>query len=253
MWVPGPAVLGGVWWLVVGNLSSVRSQLPTAFGCFWPLDPRLATRDPRLAYHDRMPYPERLLSPGETVHLEFRPHWQRIITPTAITVVAIAAIVAAIVLLEDLAMWISLGAVLIVWLGTGLPRYLDWWFTRYVVTNERVIVRSGVLARHGKEIPLEVINDVAFSQSILERMVHSGDLLIKSAGEHGQSRFTDVPRPEEVQSQVYQLREKRTMSLDGGAGGGAAGQLEALARLHRDGVLTDEEFAAKKEKLLNEI
>jgi hypothetical protein len=30
-------------------------------------------------------------------------------------------------------------------------------------------------------------------------------------------------------------------------------QLEMLARLHRDGVLTDEEFADKKQKLLGEI
>jgi uncharacterized membrane protein YdbT with pleckstrin-like domain len=200
-----------------------------------------------------MPYPERLLSPGEIVELEFRPHWQRNIYATLVTIVAIAAVVAVISLLDELAMWIALGVVIVVWIVVAIPRYLDWWFTRYVVTNERLIVRSGVLARKGKEIPLEVINDVAFSQSILERMVHSGDLLIESAGEQGQSRFTDVPRPEEVQAQIYQLREKRTVALEGGGGGGAAGQLEALARLHRDGVLTDEEFAAKKKKLLDEI
>ncbi len=200
-----------------------------------------------------MPYPERLLSPGEAVEVEFRPHWQRIMVPTAITIVAIAAMVAVAALLDEGAMWISLAVVALVWLVTAVPRYLDWWFTRYVITNERLIVRAGVLARHGKEIPLEVINDVAFSQSVLERMVHSGDLLIESAGEHGQSRFTDIPRPEDVQSQIYQLREKRTVSLEGGNQGGAAGQLESLARLHRDGVLTDEEFAAKKQKLLDEI
>jgi uncharacterized membrane protein YdbT with pleckstrin-like domain len=200
-----------------------------------------------------MAYPERLLSPGEVVHLEFRPHWQRIIVPTLITLAVIAAAVAVLVLVEDSARWISLAILAVVWLVAALPRYLDWWFTRYVVTNERLIVRAGVLARRGKEIPLEVINDVAFKQSFLERMVRSGDLLIESAGEQGQSRFTDVPRPEETQSQIYQLREKRTVALEGSGTGGAAGQLEALARLHKDGVLSDEEFEAKKEKLLDEI
>lgn len=202
-----------------------------------------------------MSYPERLLSPGEVVEHEFRPHWQRIVIPTLITLVAIAAMIAIVAIdqIEDLIMWILLGLVLVVWAITAIPRYLDWWFTRYVITTERIIVRSGVLARRGKEIPLEVINDVAFSQTIMERMLHSGDLLIESAGEQGQSRFTDVPRPEEVQSQIYQLREKRTVALEGGVGGGAAGQLEALARLHKDGVLTDEEFAEKKQKLLDEI
>jgi uncharacterized membrane protein YdbT with pleckstrin-like domain len=200
-----------------------------------------------------MPYPERLLSPGEIVNLEFRPHWQRIIVPTLISVAVIAAEIAVLVLVEDTARWIALAVLALVWLVVALPRYLDWWFTRYIVTNERLIVRAGVLARRGKEIPLEVINDVAFSQSVLERMVRSGDLLIESAGEHGQSRFTDVPRPEDVQSQIYQLRENRTVALEGGGTGGAAGQLEALARLHKDGILTDEEFDAKKKKLLDEI
>ncbi len=213
----------------------------------------LLPADSRLAYYGPMPYPERLLSPGETVQIEFRPHWQRIIAPTFVTLIAIAAEVAVLVLLEDTARWISLAALALVWLIIALPRYLDWWFTRYIITSERLIARSGVLARHGKEIPLEVINDVAFSQSMLERLVRSGDLLIESAGEHGQSRFTDVPRPEDIQALIYQLREKRTVALEGGNGGGAAGQLEALARLHKDGILTDEEFSAKKQKLLDEI
>jgi hypothetical protein len=43
------------------------------------------------------------------------------------------------------------------------------------------------------------------------------------------------------------------VALEGGGTGGAAGQLEALARLHKDGVLSDEEFEAKKQKLLDEI
>ncbi len=200
-----------------------------------------------------MPYPERLLSPGEAVNAEFRPHWQRILIPMLMTLIAIAAVVVVLTMLEDTVRWIVLGVVVLLWLVLAIPRYLDWWFTRYIVTNERLIVRAGVLARRGKEIPLEVINDVAFSQGVLERMVRSGDLLIESAGEHGQSRFTDIPRPEDVQSMIYQLREERTVALEGGGSGGPAGQLEALARLHRDGVLTDEEFAAKKQKLLDQI
>ena len=124
----------------------------------------------RSPYHEAMAYPERLLSPGEVVHLEFRPHWQRIIVPTLITLAVIAAAVAVLVLVEDSARWISLAILAVVWLVAALPRYLDWWFTRYVVTNERLIVRAGVLARRGKEIPLEVINDVAFKQSVLDRL-----------------------------------------------------------------------------------
>ena len=104
-------------------------------------------------------------------------------------------------------------------------------------------MRTGLFNRTGKEIPLEVINDVAFGQTIGERIFRSGDLLIESAGEHGQSRFTDIPDPEGVQALIYQ-----TLVLRGGPSLG--NELETLARLHSEGVLTDEEFAQQKARLL---
>lgn len=134
---------------------------------------------------------------------------------------------------------------MLLWLVVALPQWIKWWFTHYVVTNERIIVRRGFIARQGKEIPLEVINDVAFSQSVIERILHSGDLLIESAGEQGQSRYTDFPDPEGVQSLIYRLREARTLDLQGQAT--SVEQLNMLAQLHRDGVISDEELAEKKQ------
>ena len=107
--------------------------------------------------------------------------------------------------------------------------------------------------REEVEIPLENINDVQFSQNVLERLLRSGDLLIESAGEQGQSRFADIPQPEEFQSLVYRVREERAVGLAGAAAQDPAAQLEALSRLHRDGVLTDEEFEEKKQKLLGQL
>ncbi len=136
---------------------------------------------------------------------------------------------------------------------------VKWFFTLYVLTTERLITRSGVVARSGIEIPLENINNVLFHQTILERILRSGDLLIESAGESGQSEFNDVPYPDEFQSLLYKVREERTKSLareernDATAGPDPTEQLERLARLHRDGVLTDEEFEAKKRSLLDEM
>ncbi len=198
-----------------------------------------------------MPYPEHLLSPGETVEREFRPHWRLALLPIFLGLVAAGAAVALAATLEGDASRIAAVAAVAAWLLYALPRLARWWFTRYIITNERIIVRSGILARAGKEIPLEVINDVSFSQSILERLLRSGDLMLESAGEQGQSRFTDVPRPQEVQAVVYRLREDRIGRLS--TGRTPVDQLEALARLHRDGVLTDQEFTEKKHKLLGEI
>lgn len=200
-----------------------------------------------------MNYPQRLLSSGEKVVLAFRPHWKQLIWPVFVTAVALAGVIVLLLRTERTALWIGLASTGVIWLILVIPPFLRWYFTHYVVTNERLIVRRGMLARHGKEIPLEVINDVTFKQTVWERMLRSGDLRLESAGEQGQSRFSDIPDPEGVQAIVYKLREERTRSLQGSNAPGAVEQLDMLAKLHRDGVLTDEEFEEKKQKLLGDI
>ena len=148
-------------------------------------------------------------------------------------------------------MWIGLAATVVIWLVLFAPPFTRWLFTHYIITNERLIVRRGMLARHGKEIPLEVMNDATFTQTVWERLLRSGDLTIESAGEQGQSHFSDIPDPEGIQSEIYRLREARMIALQGGSG--PVEQLEMLARLHADGVLSDEEFAEKRSKLLGQI
>ena len=202
-------------------------------------------------YDPAMKYPTRFLSSEEEIVAAFRPHWMAIILPTLISILSVAAIIAVAVSVEAPEVWYVVLGVLLIWLIVALPRWIAWWFTHYVVTNERVIVRRGFIARQGKEIPLEVINDVAFSQTVIERLLRSGDLLIESAGEQGQSRYSDVPDPEGVQALIYRQREARMLGLQGTQT--AVEQLDMLAKLHRDGVLTDEELADKKQKLLGDI
>ncbi len=205
-----------------------------------------------------MTYPRRLLTDGEEVVREFRPHWRLLVIPVFWTLLGIAVIVA-IWLLDPntIVNWVvtALAALVIVWYG--VRPFINWWYTHYVLTNERLIRRSGFIARQGVEIPLENINDVQFSQNVLERLLRSGDLLIESAGEQGQSRFHDIPEPEQFQSLLYRVREQRTVGLQQGytapPGTDPAARLEALARLHREGAITDAEYEAKKAKLLDQL
>ncbi len=195
-------------------------------------------------------YPKRLLSSGEEVIKQFRAHWQVLIAPFAITLVFVAAVVIAFLQLDTNAAWIVTAGGFLVWLILVLKRLLTWLTTQFVITNERVIFRAGILSRRGKEIPLEVINDVAFAQSIFERIIRSGDLLIESAGEMGQSRYTDIPDPEAMQSLIYTLREARTIALRGGGGHTVAAEIEALSQLRDRGIITDEQFEDRKKRLL---
>src|SRR5690606_38612242 len=88
-----------------------------------------------------------------------------------------------------------------------LVRYLRWATTNFVITSDRVIFRHGVIAKSGIEIPLERVNSVHFSQSIFERMIGAGDLLIESGAEGGQQRFTDVKNPDKIQNLIHAQME----------------------------------------------
>jgi uncharacterized membrane protein YdbT with pleckstrin-like domain len=199
-----------------------------------------------------MPYPKKLLSTNEDVVLEFRPHWQALLGPIVLAVIAVALeVVAGVYLSGSGRTWAMVGVAVLFLLLAGRS-LLTWFFTSYVITNERLIIRTGILAREGKEIPLDAINDVTFSQSFLERLVGSGDLLIESAGEFGQSRFTNIPDPEKMQSLIYETREQRKFSFTTGGGQSVAQQIETLARLRDQGILSPEEFESQKQKLLSQ-
>jgi uncharacterized membrane protein YdbT with pleckstrin-like domain len=202
-----------------------------------------------------MAYPEKLLSPGEEIKSEFRPHWSGIVMELIVSIIALALIVFLAFQGFNWGIW-AIGAIILVWLILVARGFIRWYTTQHVITTERVIHRMGLLSKQGKEIPLEVINDVAFQQKAWERIFGTGDLLIESAGTHGQTRYTDIPEPEAVQSLIYQVREDRQHALEAGGRAPAespASQLATLSRLHDEGKLTDAEFEAEKRKLLGGV
>ena len=203
-------------------------------------------------YAETMAYPQRLLSPGERVETEFRPHWKVLIAPVSLLVLAIAIAIVLGTQLDGALQLVGPVAAIVLGLLAGLKSWFNWLFTKYIITNERLIIREGLISRRGKEIPLERIDNVSFSQTVGERILRSGDLIIESAGEDGQSLYTDIPKPEDTQSMIYQIRETRMMALQGRANLSPADEISKLSKLRHDGVLTEEEFETKKRQLLDE-
>lgn len=200
-----------------------------------------------------MRYPERLLTDDEEILHQFRPHW-RVLLPAlgwAMLLAGLAGV--AVAALQPRHAAIAGGAALGLWLLLSGRSLFDWWFTNYVLTSERIIVRRGWLARSGTELPLESINNVLFRQRVVERLLGYGDVLIESAGRQGQSRLEDIPDPEAFQSRVYRARELRALQFTSGRDArDVVARLEALADLRERGHLTDEEFEANKRRLLAE-
>jgi uncharacterized membrane protein YdbT with pleckstrin-like domain len=127
----------------------------------------------------------------------------------------------------------------------------------FVLTTDRLITRQGIVAKSSKEIPLESINDVAFNQSVVERLLGAGDLLIESAGTRGQNLISNVRHPEQVQLAIFKEIESNTARTFRPTPSEPAddipGQIEALARLKDRGDITAQEFEAKKAELLKRL
>jgi uncharacterized membrane protein YdbT with pleckstrin-like domain len=202
-----------------------------------------------------MPFPKKLLNDNETVVLDLHPHWWYFAKPVLVLVVAIALGIFALTqddTFGDVLKWSSL-ILLVASAAWLVHRYLKWATTNFVITSERVIYRSGVLAKSGIEIPLERVNNVLFGQSMFERMIGAGDLLIESGGEGGQQRFTDIRNPERtknlIQSQITEAKRFGAQPQPGVITD-VATQLEKLEGMVERGTLSPEEFEAQKRKLL---
>jgi uncharacterized membrane protein YdbT with pleckstrin-like domain len=203
-----------------------------------------------------MPFPRKFLNDDEDIVLDLHPHWWYLTGPI---VAGVAATVIGVLLNganNDALRIVGLVliAVALLWL---LIRYLKWRTTNFVLTTDRLIHRSGLLAKQGREIPLERINDLTVHQSIFERIIRAGDVLIESGGERGQSLLSDLPNPFKVQNAIYtEIERAQARTADRTAGQrelSVPEQIEKLDELRQRGLITNAEFDAKKAQLLDRM
>jgi uncharacterized membrane protein YdbT with pleckstrin-like domain len=213
-----------------------------------------------------MPFPRRLLIEGEELVLDLRPHWIALVLPSIVTLLVVVGYVLALGYAPNdgtgrsVVVWGALVVGIAIFVWYPLRAFVAWATSNFAVTTDRIIHREGFIAKRSMEIPLEAINDVRFHQSILERIVGAGDLVIQSASEYGRNVFANVRNPEHVQRTIYEQGEANKKRMyQGGASGGASpsapsvtNELQRLADLRDKGVLTEAEFQNQKKKILGE-
>ena len=210
-----------------------------------------------------MAFPKNLLADHEKLIFDLKPHWVAMIPALLWLLVGIGLWVLGYQVADSqldepgLAQNVIAITMLTLILYFSVFPFLRWQFTRFVLTTDRLITRSGVVAKHSREIPLERINDVTFTQSVVERFLGAGDLLIESAGERGQSRISNVRKPEDIQLLIYKTTEdnnNRMMRPDPAPSApDIPSQIEALARLKESGTISETEFETKKQELLKRL
>ncbi|PIE33363.1 MAG: hypothetical protein CSA55_02050 [Ilumatobacter coccineus] len=204
-----------------------------------------------------MAYPKKLLNDYETIKVDLHPHWWFFVRPVLALIASVAlGVVAVIFEAHKYVLWVVVILIVasLIWLAA---RYAKWSTTNFVITSDRIIFRNGVIAKSGIEIPLENVNTVLSHQSVFERLIGAGDLLIESAGETGQQRFTDIRGPGDIQNMLHAAREDNNARMYSGNDGQRAAtdvatQLEKLEGMLERGTLTQEEFDTQKRRLLSD-
>jgi len=171
--------------------------------------------------------------------------------------VALIATVASLAVSAPQPVQIGLVVILLATMVWLLMRYAKWTTTSFVLTSHRLIHRAGVLAKSGREIPLDHINDISYHQTVFDRLIGAGDLVIESAGQRGQEVFPDLPKPSLIQNEIYrQIDAGKSRMADRMAGRSELSipeQIDKLDELRKRGVITQAEFDAKKTKLLDRL
>ncbi len=180
--------------------------------------------------------------------------------------------------------WLLLVILLIVlnWPGTGakfiiiligaiypLYEYINWKCNLWTVTNMRVVDESGFFSRHSKESPLDKINNVEYNQSIWGRLFRFGDVDIQTAAEMGDDKYELIHNPKllkdtithaqeeykktQISNQATQLAEAiaKTNPTAQASTQMIGDELHKLFELLQKGAITQEEYVAQKNKLIN--
>lgn len=90
-----------------------------------------------------------------------------------------------------------------VWLLWKLAR---WYVDRFIVTDRRIMLVSGIVARKVAMMPLTKLTDMSYHRSTIGVVLGYGTFVLESAGQdQALSRIDYVPRPDELFGEISEL------------------------------------------------
>lgn len=152
----------------------------------------------------------RNLLPDEKLIVTVHRHWivlvGALVPPAALVVLALGLDLVG-GLSGDIRLLLTLFALALagLWL---IVAWLRWAATSLTVTDQRVLLESGVFSRASKVIPLDRIQDVSTRVPFLGRLLGYGDVEIDAAGVAGAEIIDHVPDPDRVRDQVFLVSER---------------------------------------------
>jgi uncharacterized membrane protein YdbT with pleckstrin-like domain len=144
---------------------------------------------------------------NEQVIYEGRPSWRSILSfyIVGLIVVAIATGIALLVGGGGLAAAVG-GGVFVLLLLVGWLKRIS---TRYSITDRRLRIQRGIIARNVEEARLERVQNVNVKQGVLERILQVGTVDFDTASNRADDtfQFRGIAQPEEITRLVDQAHE----------------------------------------------
>ena len=228
-----------------------------------------------------MGYIQNLLGRNERIAFLTRQHWivlLRSLLANAFLFAVIVAFVIALGLLLPLAAPLTLVPLVLLFIPliAFVVRLLNWWNEQYIITNRRVIQTEGLLNKHVIDSSLEKVNDVDLNQSVVGRLLGYGTVQIITGSDIGVNKFHRISNPVRFKRAMLNAKEQLQVKAEFGpeepshpeappddagdtapeppvSGDDIPEVIAELAELHEKGVITEEEFQAKKTELLDRL
>ncbi len=116
------------------------------------------------------------------------------VLPSYLVAAVLSLIVTAAVALMDGNFWVSLIAAAVFFIRP-IVRHIKLKHTVYTLTTSKVEIRTGILSKSAQSIPLRHIQDVTVSETLKERLIGIGDVLIDSAALDRKMAMDNIKNP----------------------------------------------------------
>jgi uncharacterized membrane protein YdbT with pleckstrin-like domain len=224
-----------------------------------------------------------LLASGERVLLVRRRHWLTFLAAGRWFVYALLAAIVAGALdasipnggisgpLSTVLGWAATAFLLVGVLGIGWY-VVVWRVERYIVTTRRVIETGGVFNKWSRDTSLDMITDMMVDHPLLGRIFGYGDIELLTAAEQGTNRIQYLPDADGFKKELLDAKHEHELEVSTGRAvqpgpdpvpapaepaHASAEEVDAsltrLAGMRDRGLITQDEFDAKKKELLDRI
>lgn len=148
-----------------------------------------------------MALPRKFLNDDEELLAELRPHWIFLFGPLFTSIGVWAGIIVLFLLWRNPPGWTNY-PLLIIALVPGLwllGRFVRWRSYDVALTSTRILVRQGILGRDTVQLRLQRITEVNIRQTLIERILGTGSLVIDVQGEDDSLTLEYMRKPAVVQ------------------------------------------------------